>query len=57
MRSHMQNNNATLPGLNLPVSDDLAKNLEKFKSGFINYLQVKLDTGSRNLVNFTDFSY
>ena len=53
----MQNNNATLPGLNLPVSDDLAKNLEKFKSGFINYLQVKLDTGSRNLVNFTDFSY
>ena len=41
----MSNNSATLPGLNLPATQDLLTNLEKFKKGFINYLQIKLDTG------------
>ena len=41
----MSSNSATLPGLNLPATQDLINNLEKFKKGFINYLQIKLDTG------------
>ena len=45
MRSQMSNNSATLPGLNLPATQDLLTNLEKFRKGFINYLQIKLDTG------------
>jgi len=49
MRSQMSSNSATLPGLNLPATQDLLNNLEKFKKGFINYLQIKLDTESEEL--------
>lgn len=49
MRSQMSSNSATLPGLNLPATQDLINNLEKFKKGFINYLQIKLDTETEEL--------
>ncbi|KAL5271042.1 hypothetical protein ACHWQZ_G001631 [Mnemiopsis leidyi] len=49
MRSQMSNNSATLPGLNLPATQDLLTNLEKFRKGFINYLQIKLDTETEEL--------
>jgi len=49
MRSQMSTNSATLPGLNLPATQDLLNNLEKFKKGFVNYLQIKLDTDKEEL--------
>lgn len=49
MRSQMSSNSATLPGLNLPATQDLLSSLEKFKKGFINYLQIKLDTETEEL--------
>jgi len=49
MRSQMSAMSATLPGLNLPVTMELQQSLEKFKKGFINYLQIKLDTDREEL--------
>ena len=40
MRSQMEANKSTLPGLSLPVTAELTQSIEKFKKGFINYVQV-----------------
>jgi len=49
MRSQMEANKATLPGLSLPVTLELTQSIEKFKKGFINYVQIKLDTDREEL--------
>eukprot|EP00116_Pleurobrachia_bachei_P009198 sb/3469460/ len=49
IRSQMSSHSVTLPGLNLPIAQELETNLEKFKKGFVNYLQIKLDTEKEEL--------
>lgn len=49
MRSQMEANKSTLPGLSLPVTAELTQSIEKFKKGFINYVQIKLDTDKEEL--------
>lgn len=49
MRSEMSSHSATLPGLSLPATQELEQNINKFNKGFVNYLQIKLDTDQEEL--------